>query len=411
VTQRTERIDELLRQEIGAIVSRELGDPRVGFATITSVETTPDLRHAKVWVSVIGQVAERTATIQMVLHDRGHPRDDLLDVRRRQRLHLDHVPQHGRSHELGRREFGPQFRVRQVELVGDAAQQLGGDEPAENGGGGLVVHGGADDREDRQAGRRVLPDAEDEAGQALPYVLQGALRECVGGAQGGGGGDLHGRLEDLLLGAEVVVDQSRVDPGGLGDPAHGRLLVAPLGELLPGRDEDPVPGTGRVRFRTPRPATLPRGDVTHGRGAFWAAEVLGGGGSWGAGRVRGAGSGWEVARARVRGAGGSWEVARVHGAGGSSKVARVHGAGYIWKVARVRGTGVPGTVGIRRAAPIPRGRGTCTAARLPAGRGTRTSARIPGTEVPGAVAPRTAVRIPGAAGTRTAAWTADTPGA
>jgi ribosome-binding factor A len=63
VTQRTERIDELLRQEIGAIVSRELGDPRVGFATITTVETTPDLRHAKVWVSVIGQPEERSATI------------------------------------------------------------------------------------------------------------------------------------------------------------------------------------------------------------------------------------------------------------------------------------------------------------------------------------------------------------
>ena len=63
MTQRTERIDELLRQEIGSIVSREVADPRVGFATITKVETTPDLRHAKVWVSVIGQPKERSATI------------------------------------------------------------------------------------------------------------------------------------------------------------------------------------------------------------------------------------------------------------------------------------------------------------------------------------------------------------
>jgi ribosome-binding factor A len=63
VTQRTNRIDELLRQEIGSIVSRDVADPRVGFATITRVETTPDLRHAKVWVSVIGQRDERTATI------------------------------------------------------------------------------------------------------------------------------------------------------------------------------------------------------------------------------------------------------------------------------------------------------------------------------------------------------------
>ena len=63
MTQRTDRIDELLRQEIGSIVSREVADPRIGFATITKVETTPDLRHAKVWVSVIGQPKERSATI------------------------------------------------------------------------------------------------------------------------------------------------------------------------------------------------------------------------------------------------------------------------------------------------------------------------------------------------------------
>jgi ribosome-binding factor A len=56
-------VDQLLREEIGQIITREVADPRVGFATITKVETTPDLRHAKVWVSVIGQPAERTATI------------------------------------------------------------------------------------------------------------------------------------------------------------------------------------------------------------------------------------------------------------------------------------------------------------------------------------------------------------
>jgi ribosome-binding factor A len=63
MSQRTERVDELLRQEIGSIVTRDVADPRIGFATITSVETTPDLRHAKVWVSVIGQPAERDATL------------------------------------------------------------------------------------------------------------------------------------------------------------------------------------------------------------------------------------------------------------------------------------------------------------------------------------------------------------
>ena len=50
MSQRTDRVDELLRQEIGTLLAKEIADPRIGFATITDVETAPDLRHAKVWV-------------------------------------------------------------------------------------------------------------------------------------------------------------------------------------------------------------------------------------------------------------------------------------------------------------------------------------------------------------------------
>jgi ribosome-binding factor A len=63
MTARTTRIDELLRQEMGSILSRDVEDPRIGFATIISVETTPDLRHAKVLVSVIGQPEDRKTTL------------------------------------------------------------------------------------------------------------------------------------------------------------------------------------------------------------------------------------------------------------------------------------------------------------------------------------------------------------
>jgi ribosome-binding factor A len=92
VSQRTERIDELLRQEIGAIVSREVADPRVGFATITSVETTQDLRHAKVWVSVIGQPAERDATLAALRRAMPFVRHELgsrLRIRRIPDLHVE----------------------------------------------------------------------------------------------------------------------------------------------------------------------------------------------------------------------------------------------------------------------------------------------------------------------------------
>ena len=91
VSQRTERVDELLRQEIGSIVSRDVADPRVGFATITSVETTQDLRHAKVWVSVIGQPAERDATVAALRRAMPFVRHELgtrLRIRRIPDLHI-----------------------------------------------------------------------------------------------------------------------------------------------------------------------------------------------------------------------------------------------------------------------------------------------------------------------------------
>jgi ribosome-binding factor A len=64
MTARTDRIDQLLRQEIGEILTREVQDPRIGFVTVTDVETAPDLSTARVWVSVIGQPDERAQTIR-----------------------------------------------------------------------------------------------------------------------------------------------------------------------------------------------------------------------------------------------------------------------------------------------------------------------------------------------------------
>jgi ribosome-binding factor A len=63
MTQRTDRIDELLRQEIGQALEREVTDPRIGFVTVTDVETSPDLAHARVWVSVIGTPEQRKVTM------------------------------------------------------------------------------------------------------------------------------------------------------------------------------------------------------------------------------------------------------------------------------------------------------------------------------------------------------------
>ena len=91
MTQRTDRIDELLRQEIGDIIARHVADPRVGFATITRVETAPDLGHAKVWVSVIGQPDEREETVRALGRAMPFVRHQLgnrIRLRRIPELHL-----------------------------------------------------------------------------------------------------------------------------------------------------------------------------------------------------------------------------------------------------------------------------------------------------------------------------------
>jgi ribosome-binding factor A len=57
------RINEVLREVVGAGISSDLSDPRIGFVTVTSVETSPDLRTAKVYVSVLGDDEEREGTL------------------------------------------------------------------------------------------------------------------------------------------------------------------------------------------------------------------------------------------------------------------------------------------------------------------------------------------------------------
>ena len=90
MSERTRRIDHLLQEEISAIVQREVHDPRVGFVTITSVETTPDLRHATVYASVIGDAAQRAATLEALGRAMPFVRHQLgsLRLKRIPQLHL-----------------------------------------------------------------------------------------------------------------------------------------------------------------------------------------------------------------------------------------------------------------------------------------------------------------------------------
>ena len=69
MTSRMRRIDELLREVISESVGT-LNDRRIGFVTVTAVRTSPDLRLATVYVSVLGEEAERDEALQALEHAR-----------------------------------------------------------------------------------------------------------------------------------------------------------------------------------------------------------------------------------------------------------------------------------------------------------------------------------------------------
>jgi ribosome-binding factor A len=61
---RMRRVDEAMRAVLSEAISTQLLDPRVGFVTVTSVKTSPDLRHARVYVSVLGSEEEQAASLE-----------------------------------------------------------------------------------------------------------------------------------------------------------------------------------------------------------------------------------------------------------------------------------------------------------------------------------------------------------
>ena len=90
MSERTARLDELLREEISSVITREVDDPRIGFLTITDVEVSPDLAHANVWVSVIGSTEEKKQTLRALAHAMPFVRQRLgkLRLKRIPNLHV-----------------------------------------------------------------------------------------------------------------------------------------------------------------------------------------------------------------------------------------------------------------------------------------------------------------------------------
>ncbi len=89
MTRRRERINELIRKEISELLRREVKDPRLkGFITITEVSVSPDLRHAKVFVSVMGTKEEWKHSLDGLAAASGFLRRELGE-----RLSLRYTPE------------------------------------------------------------------------------------------------------------------------------------------------------------------------------------------------------------------------------------------------------------------------------------------------------------------------------
>lgn len=84
---RMRRVDEAVRAVLSEAIAKDLRDPRVGFVTVTGVKTSPDLRHARVYVSVLGDEDVRSQSLAGLRSAHG-----FLQGRVASGLRLKHTP-------------------------------------------------------------------------------------------------------------------------------------------------------------------------------------------------------------------------------------------------------------------------------------------------------------------------------
>lgn len=84
---RLRRVNEAVRQVLSDAITQDLKDPRVGFVTVTGVDVSPDLRHARVYVSVLGDAAAKEGSLDGLRAAHGY-----LQRRIAGELRLKHTP-------------------------------------------------------------------------------------------------------------------------------------------------------------------------------------------------------------------------------------------------------------------------------------------------------------------------------
>ncbi len=123
---RQRKVQELLVHEISEILRREMRDPRIGFVTITDAEVSPDLRHARVFYSVLGDAAQQEATAQALSRAAGFVRGEFA-----RRAQMRYVPEI-RFHFDPSAERGARISALLAQVKQDDEQ--GGEDPGSGGG-------------------------------------------------------------------------------------------------------------------------------------------------------------------------------------------------------------------------------------------------------------------------------------
>lgn len=85
MSRRTQRIEDLIRQELSTLILRDLRDPRVALTSVSKVDVSPDLRNATVWVSSLTEDEQKEDVLIALAHARGYLRKQLASRLRHMR--------------------------------------------------------------------------------------------------------------------------------------------------------------------------------------------------------------------------------------------------------------------------------------------------------------------------------------
>ncbi len=139
---RPQRLAEGIREEVAQLIGRELKDPRLGFLTVTRVELSSDLAHARVFVGVLGGETERRRSLEALQHAAGFVR---REIGRRLRLRV--VPEIVFRYDEGLEATDRVARLLQQEHV---AEPRGSAEAAPEGAPGVSAGSPGEDEEGRE---------------------------------------------------------------------------------------------------------------------------------------------------------------------------------------------------------------------------------------------------------------------